>query len=232
MIIYLSAISIGLLGSFHCLGMCGPIAMAIPLDRTSSTSIISGSLLYNFGRLLAYFLIGLLLGSIGNGFAIAGIQQYLSLAVGILMILSSFSVIISVPIPFYHRLLSRLKSAMSNQFSKRTNRPNKRLFIIGWINGLLPCGLVYIGLAGAMAMASPIEGGLFMLAFGLGTLPLMLSFAILGARIQWKSLGKLKRLVPVFLFMIGTLFVLRGMNLGIPYISPKIQTNSQIIKCH
>ena len=98
------------------------------------------------------------------------------------------------------------------------------------LNGMLPCGLVYMGLAGAVAMASPIEGGLFMTFFGIGTLPLMLSVAVYGNRIKKKFLPPVKRFVPVFLVLIGTLFILRGMNLGIPYLSPELQT--QTINCH
>lgn len=228
---YWTAISIGLLGSLHCIGMCGPIALALPLDRSSSFKIFSGSAIYNIGRLFSYLLIGALLGLVGNGFALAGFQQTLSILVGSFMILSAIWAVFQIKkwnFPIHALWISRVKSAMAKRF-RRTSFVN--LFFIGMLNGVLPCGLVYMALAGAIAMASPIQGAFFMLAFGFGTIPLMLAVAVYGNKIKKSFFPPIKRFVPVFIFLIGTLFVLRGMNLGIPYLSPQIQ-NNQTIKCN
>jgi hypothetical protein len=223
---YWAAISIGLLGSLHCVGMCGPIALALPLDRSNSFQIFAGSSLYNIGRLATYFTIGCFFGIIGSGFAMAGFQQKLSIAVGIFMILSALWAFFHFKkwnIPVHFLWINKVKSAMAKRFG-RTSLSN--LFLIGMLNGLLPCGLVYMGLAGAVAMASPIEGGFFMACFGLGTLPLMLSVAVYGNKIKRSFLPSVKRFVPLFLFLLGTLFILRGMNLGIPYVSPQLQNST------
>lgn len=240
---YWTAISIGLLGSLHCIGMCGPIALALPLDRSSSFSILTGSGLYNLGRLFAYFLIGSFFGIIGSGFAFAGLQQKLSIIVGMFMIISALWVVFQLKkwnFPIHSLWISKIKAAMAKLFQSgiksnsttSKSKANRNLFFIGVLNGFLPCGLVYMGLAGAVAMANPLEGGLFMVCFGLGTLPLMLSVAVYGNKIKKHFFPPVKRFVPIFLILIGGLFILRGMDLGIPYVSPKIDVTSKIIKCH
>ena len=231
---YWTAFTIGLLGSLHCIGMCGPIAFALPLNRKSNWAIYIGSSLYNLGRLATYFTIGLLFGLLGHGFALAGFQQTLSIFIGLGMIIS-----ILLPWAFRKRfrlsgkwslIVGRVKGSLANRFG---NSSYSNLFSIGLLNGLLPCGLVYLGLAGATAMASPSQGGLFMLFFGLGTMPLMFAITILGSSLKLSFKSKVRSMTPIIIILIGGLFVLRGMNLGIPYLSPKIAVeSSEIIKCH
>ncbi|MCB0803094.1 MAG: sulfite exporter TauE/SafE family protein [Flavobacteriales bacterium] len=231
---YWTAFTIGLLGSMHCVGMCGPIAFALPLNRASVWSIYFGSLLYNLGRLTTYFFLGLGFGLLGFGVALAGFQQSLSILVGIGMILS-------ILIPFFlKRNLSLFSKwnlyvgAVKGSLGKRFgNKSPINLLSIGLLNGLLPCGLVYMGLAGATAMANPLNGGLFMFLFGLGTLPLMLAVSIMGSSLKLSFKNKIKKASPVFIIIIGVVFILRGMNLGIPLLSPKIVAEStEIITCH
>lgn len=230
---YLSAFTIGLLGSLHCVGMCGPIAFALPLNRESNFSIVSGSLLYNLGRLFTYFILGNIFGLLGKGFAMAGFQRSLSIAVGIGMILS-----ILIPYFYQHKYgnipalnswLSRVKNGLGQRLGRKSHL---NLWTIGLLNGLLPCGLVYMALAGAVAMATPFDGGIFMFAFGLGTIPLMLSVSIFGSKIQLTYRNKIKKIIPYFVIAIGLLFILRGMNLGIPYVSPKIDNKNEMVECH
>ena len=228
---YLTAISIGLFGSLHCVGMCGPIALALPLDRSSLSKTFLGSSIYNIGRLITYFIIGSFFGIIGGGFVLAGFQQSISIIVGIFMIITALWSLFQLKkwnFPIHNLWIGNIKSSMAKRF-KRTSPIN--LFTIGMLNGMLPCGLVYMGLAGSVAMANPIQGGLFMVAFGLGTLPLMLAIAIYGSQIKKSLLPPVKRFVPLFIILIGSLFILRGMNLGIPYVSPRLIDN-QIIQCH
>jgi sulfite exporter TauE/SafE len=227
----LAAISIGLMGSFHCVGMCGPIAFALPLDRSNSFSIFAGSSLYNLGRLLTYAGLGFLFGSLGKGFALAGVQQWLSIGIGILMILSVFVSFSFGKSSFsaYSLWLGNIKGSLSKRFGKKSM---SNLLLIGLLNGLLPCGLVYVGIGGALAMASPLKGALFMFAFGLGTLPLMLSISVYGNLLKKKVFAPLRRWVPVFILLMGSLFILRGMNLGIPYLSPAIAEVNNVVKCH
>ena len=230
---YWTALSIGLIGSLHCLGMCGPIAFALPLDRSSQFSIFSGSLLYNIGRLITYFLLGVIFGLLGYGFFLAGFQRWISIGVGVIMILSVLLPQISKKRNFHFPAFSLWLGKVKGELGKQLGRKSKaNLLAIGLLNGLLPCGLVYMGLAGATATATAVSGGVFMLFFGLGTLPLMLAVAIFGNQIKTKLMSKARRLIPAFIILIGSLFILRGMNLGVPYLSPKMDNKTEVVNCH
>lgn len=230
---YLTAFSIGFLGSLHCVGMCGPIALALPLNRSSLFDQWLGSLLYNIGRASSYFLLGLVFGMLGFGFSLAGLQQSLSIIFGLLIVLSVLLPSLSKKLPnrfsFYTLWLGKVKGALSKRFGKSSAQ---NLFLIGFLNGLLPCGLVYLAIAGAITMQNALNGGLFMAAFGLGTLPMMLGVAFYGNKIKQWAQPSLKNFIPFFIVLIGALFILRGMNLGIPYISPKLSIETTINKCH
>ena len=226
-----SAITLGFLGSFHCVGMCGPIALALPLNRNSLTSKISGAILYNVGRMLTYALLGLLFGLVGQSFVIAGYQQALSIAVGVLILLMVlFSSKISGKFKataLLHSAIGKLKQKLSSLFKKSSY---SSLFLIGVLNGLLPCGLVYLGIAGAIATGNGLQGSLFMAVFGLGTLPAMLTLALLGNAISVNFRNKINKAIPVFVVGMALLLILRGMNLGIPYISPEMSSTKPV--CH
>lgn len=218
---------IGLLGSFHCMGMCGPIALSLPLKENSlNTKVLSG-VLYNLGRVTTYIILGLVFGMLGFGIHIWGIQQWVSIGVGTLMILS-----VGFPILFHGRkitggldhLFSGFKKYFGRFFGFRTYLST---LVIGLLNGLLPCGLVYIALAGALVSTSPLNGALYMMAFGLGTIPALLALSLLGNVVTMTFRRNAQKLIPFLIIMIGVLFVLRGMNLGIPYISPKMEQSSK-----
>ena len=222
MIQWWAAITIGLISSFHCLGMCGPIAFALPLNRSSVWSQFSGALVYNLGRLSTYAILGLLFGLIGKSLVMAGAQRFLSVTAGVFMILSVVLPKISSAAnidSFTFKYIGRLKSAFGKLFQK-SSLPS--LFLIGLLNGLLPCAMVYIALAGAIAEGDMLGGMAFMMNFGIGTLPMMYTASILGAFITVKLRNKLQKAIPFMVFIIGVLFILRGSNLGIHYLSPKI----------
>ena len=178
---FLTAFAIGALGSFHCIGMCGPIALSVPMGGKSGLEGILRALAYNFGRIVTYSLLGLIVGLIGKQIAIGGYQQGLSIAVGVLIL--SFLILPKTitkkldPTSTFARLFLKLKNTFRGLFqSKNAFGP----LILGLINGLLPCGLVYVGLAGALALGSPLESAQFMAAFGLGTVPIMISIILFG----------------------------------------------------
>ena len=232
----LSALALGFLGSLHCLGMCGPIAFMLPLDRHSKPLKFLQLSIYHFGRLWAYAILGLAFGFVGKGLQLFGVQQKLSIGIGILMILlvlipSRHINRFQVTKPIY-KILAKVKSALGQSMKKRT--PDTFL-TIGFLNGFLPCGLVYVALFGAVALATPLYGSLYMILFGLGTIPLMTS-AIFAS--GWFGSGvkvKIRKLVPVFVVVIGFLFIVRGLGLGIPYLSPKPVTQEMVsadIECH
>lgn len=225
---------VGLLGSLHCIGMCGPITLALPVFRNAPT-LLTSRILYNVGRTLTYALMGALIGLLGQGFSLVGAQQWLSIGAGILLILivfipSRISARLSILKPAHH-----FTAFIKERFGKLLKRQTLRsTFLIGIINGFLPCGLVYVALAGALATGSVIGGIGYMTFFGLGTLPLMFIFSLAGQFISLEVRRKFTRLIPTFIVALGILFILRGMNLGIPYISPKLVNKEQLesSRCH
>lgn len=227
----LAAISLGFLGSFHCIGMCGPIAFSIPVKRTSSTSVLAGSLIYNSGRIITYTIIGFLFGLLGQGIALAGWQNALSITLGVLILFILFlpnAIPLRYNVGLFFGLIEKIKSQLRKLFSIHTS---SSLLLIGILNGLLPCGLVYLGVAGAIATGSAINGALFMAVFGIGTFPAMISLTVIRDYISLRIRERIRRTIPIFVGIMGILLILRGMNLGIPYISPTVETSTSGI-CH
>jgi len=216
-----TALVLGLIGSFHCIGMCGPIAVALPVSNKSWGLKISGTLLYNLGRALTYGMMGAVFGVLGEGIQLGGLQSWVSITMGIIMIISVvFPVLfrnISVFDRYIYGYVDKLKQYLAPLFK---NSSLESLFIIGLLNGLLPCGLVYVALAGAIATGGVASGALFMFVFGLGTLPMLAVVTLLGNVISGRFKSFVNKMIPYVIVIIGALFILRGLNLGIPYISP------------
>jgi sulfite exporter TauE/SafE len=227
-----TAFTLGLLGSFHCIGMCGPIALALPVGGNSLAERVAAAFSYNSGRVLTYSLFGVLFGIIGKTFALAGWQQVFSITIGVLIVLSILlpGVLSSGTkiTGFAYGFTSRIKSGMKDFFQQRTF---SSFFFIGMLNGLLPCGLVYLAVAGASATSGPAEGATYMALFGAGTLPVMLSVIVAGNFISVNIRNHIRKAMPYVILLIGVLFILRGLNLDIPYISPKI-SKTQVHSCH
>lgn len=217
----------GLMGSLHCVGMCGPIAFMLPVDRSSRTKKIGQIFTYHFGRIFAYSILGLSFGFLGKGLYLFGLQQKLSIGIGIVMIvivLLSFTSFKTTTLsqPLY-RLVGNVKKALGTALQKKTA---DTFLTIGFLNGFLPCGLVYMAVLGAVAMGNPWKGALYMALFGIGTVPLMTTAIYFSGIIKGSTRQKIRRLIPVFVIFVGILFILRGMGLGIPYVSPKPVTTS------
>ncbi|MCB0581304.1 MAG: sulfite exporter TauE/SafE family protein [Phaeodactylibacter sp.] len=212
-----TAFTIGLLGSLHCVGMCGPIALSLPYQGSRRWQAGVNVLLYNVGRVITYGLLGLLVGLVGRGFFLAGFQSYVSIGLGVLLLaIALFSINVEsqlLRIPFMQRLNAWVKKQLG--WLLRQRGPG-RLFLIGMLNGLLPCGLVYMAIVGALAAGSVPESALYMALFGAGTIPLMFATALAGQfiNLQWRA--RLRRLVPMFLVAFAVLFILRGLNFDVP----------------
>ena len=230
-----SGLILGLLGSFHCVGMCGPIAFLLPVDRSHSIKKITQTSIYHFGRLLAYGLLGALFGFIGKGFYLFGLQQQLSIIIGILMI-----VLVIIPVktlnkhrltsPIY-KIISSIKSSLGQALKRKTN---DTFLTIGFLNGFLPCGLVYMAVFASLAMQSVAESSIYMILFGLGTIPLMTTAIYIGKFLNNIVKQRIQKAIPIFVIVIGLLFVFRGLGLGIPYLSPAPVTEiaEGAINCH
>jgi sulfite exporter TauE/SafE len=229
--LFITAFTIGLFGSFHCIGMCGPIAFALPVKSNSLFFRITSGILYNTGRLTTYVLFGLLFGSIGQGISTASTQQIISITLGIIFILS-----VVIPKSILNKInptsnigffISKVKNSLGKLMTS-SSTPN--LLLIGLLNGLLPCGLVYAAIGGSIATGNITKGALFMLAFGLGTLPMMFSAVLLSNFISLNFRNKIRKIIPIFIILLGCLFIVRGLNLNIPYISPKINVERPFIQ--
>lgn len=216
-----SALILGLISSLHCIGMCGPIAMMLPVDRNNPTKKTLQILLYHAGRITAYASLGMVFGLLGKGLYLAGMQQWLSILAGVIMILIAMvperifaKYNFSKPI---YKIISKVKTGLGSQFRKKGN---KALFLAGLLNGYLPCALVYAALFGAIAMQSEIYGVAYMVLYGIGTIPLM-SLVVYGATFIKSNLRQsFATIVPYAMVFIGMLFIVRGMGLGIPFLSP------------
>jgi uncharacterized protein len=219
---------LGLLGSLHCIGMCGPIAFILPIDRNHSVKKVYQTSLYHLGRIAAYSLIGLVFGIMGRSLKIFGVQQSLSIFIGLLLMISVF-------FPSLQRSSTKHIKPLQNWIrwvSKRLGSLLKAknpdtLLTLGFLNGFLPCGLVYVALFSAIAMPSAVESAGFMALFGLGTVPLMTSAIYLSSWFTPTVKTKLLKAVPYFIFIMGLLLFLRGLGLGIPFVSPKASSKTE-----
>nr|WP_315240520.1 sulfite exporter TauE/SafE family protein [uncultured Flavobacterium sp.] len=216
-----SAFILGLISSLHCVGMCGPIAMMLPVDHQNEAKKVTQIITYHLGRLTAYATIGLIFGLLGRGFFLAGLQQKMSIFIGLAMI-----AVVLIPERIFskynfskpvYKVISNIKSTLGKQFK---NKSYKSLFTIGLLNGFLPCGMVYVALFGAIAMQSAGFGILYMLLFGLGTIPLMTIVVYIHSLLKLPFRNKIQKAIPYVAIVIGVLFILRGLGLGIPYVSP------------
>ena len=223
-----SAFIMGLAGSLHCIGMCGPLALSLPVSHNNNLSRISGGLIYNSGRILSYTSMGLIFGSLGNLIIAAKWQNSLSIGLGMIILLyllipkkyflqrspyGHFSTGATLAKPF---MLLRQELGKLFQSKKLSS-----LLFIGVLNGFLPCGLVYLALTSSIISASPVNGGMFMLFFGLGTFPMMFATVLMGNYLNQSLRQKIHKAVPALLFFMAVLLILRAMNLGIPFISPE-----------
>jgi len=218
---YQIAFYIGLFGSIHCIGMCGPLAFAIPTGDKRRWLFVWDKLVYQFGRIISYSLLGLLIGLIGKQLWLLGLQRGVTIASGILILIAASSRLFK---------LSFTNSQRGNRFFLTINRLvvyaiNHRWghIFVGMLNGLLPCGFVYLALAGAINTSSAGGAMQYMFWFGLGTLPLMFLATVGSGFINLGVRRKLNLVVPYFMVLLGAWFILRGLSLDIPYLSPVIR---------
>ena len=213
----------GLFSSLHCVGMCGPLALMLPVQHLNANERFVSLFLYQAGRIITYASLGLLFGFIGRSFFVAGIQQWLSIGMGILMILLlilNYGYHKNVQPAFMNSAYQKIQ-----KFIVRILKNNKSVFsflYLGMANGLLPCGMLYMAIAAALSTAVLGNSILFMIFFGLGTMPAMMMISYLGTMpgLSWRR--SFKKLIPLGIALVAVFLILRGMNLGIPYVSLEI----------
>jgi sulfite exporter TauE/SafE len=234
-VLLVGGLMLGLAGSFHCIGMCGPLSLALPIHQLNSPlRKLSLLITYQLGRILTYSFLGLLIGLAGRPLQIGQYQQGLSIAIGSLVILaallyqkSSFT----PRWPIITRFFNRIQQFISKRI--RAAKGAHHFFVLGMANGWLPCGLVYVALASTLSIGNIQDSIGFMAAFGAGTIPSMLLVGLSGQLLKPTLRVSLQKLVPYFVLLMGALLILRGLNLGIPYISPalpKVPTDG--VNCH
>ncbi len=231
--IILTGLAIGFIGSFHCIGMCGPIALSLPVNTQKITDKIAAVALYNIGRAATYALLGAIFGLIGNQFVLIGYQQLFSIGLGaVILLVVLMKNVLHIQSSMLQLIHLKVQSQLAFYLVKTNSSFN--FFIVGLLNGLLPCGLVYLAMGSAAATGSVTYGALLMFAFGLGTFPFMFSIMVLSRAISFNARRKVKKIMPVFIALTACLLILRGMNLGIPFVSPSFNQNDKtaIISCH
>jgi sulfite exporter TauE/SafE len=231
--LFISALALGAISSFHCVGMCGAIAFSIPTQGLSSVKKVTGILLYNFGRITTYSILGLLFGLVGRQISLAGFQQWFSIVAGIIILMIVIQSFLKKPV-FHLPGYNKMYAFISQLISKFIGKPSLgSIYLLGVANGLLPCGLVYMAITGALAAGSVSGATAFMAAYGLGTLPAMFLLSYFGFLISISARNTIRRAVPFVVATMGVLLILRGMNLGIDYISPVMAgAEKSIIICH
>jgi uncharacterized protein len=223
-----TAFLLGLVGSLHCAGMCGPLALALPAAGNSTPAYVLGRVTYNTGRIVTYCLLGIVFGLVGWTFLLAGMQRWVSIGLGVALLLGLFAsrrLALARPVT---SLVNQLKASMSVLLRRRSLAG---LAVLGLLNGLLPCGLVYVACAGAAATGGTLAGASYMAAFGVGTVPMMLGISLSGSLVPASLRLKLVKTIPVCVFLLASLLILRGMSLGIPYLSPDMSGSSPSC-CH
>jgi uncharacterized protein len=228
----ISGLLLGIFGSLHCVGMCGPIALALPIHQYSKFKKYLAVVLYNLGRAVTYGLLGLVFGSIGQSFYLVNLQQSVSIVMGLFLLASVFlahtNALSFFKLNFLRQAIQVLKIQVTLLFKKNGL---SYLFLIGLLNGLLPCGLVYMAMAVAIASGHALSGLLLMFAFGLGTFPIMIALIAFGQAVNMQYRNAFKKSMPYITALMAIILIMRGLNLGIPYLSPKYEAQSNSLQC-
>lgn len=230
----IAGFTLGAAGSLHCIGMCGPLSLALPTHQLSPGNKFLSLLLYQIGRIITYSTIGLLFGLAGHRLYLAGYQQKLSITLGALILLFSVYHFLQKKTIRLSFLNERYKMVLKliSRVLKFVKGPSSFLFL-GMANGLLPCGMVYVALAGIFTFTTLKDSVVYMAMFGAGTLPAMMLVAYAGQFVKPRIRSSVRKIVPVFITLMGLLLIFRGLNLGIPFLSPALPVSpEQAAICH
>jgi hypothetical protein len=230
----ISGLTLGAAGSLHCVGMCGPLSLALPTSHLSRAKQFFSLLTYQSGRVITYSLIGLLFGLAGRRIYISGYQRWFSIGLGILVLVLAVIYYLqknTIHLSFFNRFYMYVQRLIGRIL--KTNKGILGFLWLGMANGLLPCGLVYVAVAATLSFSELTESVSFMAFFGLGTLPAMMIVGMAGSMIKPEARQLMRRAVPVFVTLMGIVLILRGLNLGIPFISPELPgAPGDAVICH
>lgn len=223
------AFFMGLFGSLHCVVMCGPLVLAFATDkRGRSWWVLADNILYQLGRVGMYGLLGLAIGAVGHLLEIKEWQRGITLFTGLLLVGMGLFSLFGRQTHRFARMQQRFVTPLTRWVGYWLYRPGGH-FVVGMLNGLLPCGMVYMALAAALSAESMQGSGLFMLMFGLGTWPAMLAVALASSLAKTRIRFNFAFWLPIISIIMGGWFLLRGANLDIPYLSPLIYPEGAIV---
>ena len=225
--------TLGLISSFHCVGMCGPLALSLPVAHLAGPLQTIALVLYNLGRIITYATLGLVFGLTGRQIFIAGWQQWFSIALGVIILILALQYFFFKNL-YQPKWLQRFYGNVQQWMGYFLRSRNiSGYLLLGMANGLLPCGMVYLAIAGALSTQEVQESVLFMASFGAGTLPAMLALSLIGLKMDLTVRTQIRKVMPVLVASVAIILILRGMNLGIPFISPVLATaNGEAASCH
>lgn len=210
---YLSAWVMGLIGSTHCIGMCGPLALSLPVNANSLSGRLFQALLYNLGRVVTYTVLGAGIGFGASVLIPLAVQSSFSVFLGAAFVLLGVILFFSGRFNAIQILPKRWNQWVTITMVKFMGHGHPgKVFVMGILNGLLPCGLVYMALVTAFASGSMLASMGFMAFFGLGTMPAMWAAVFFSQYLQGGFRQILRKLYPVVYILIGTLLMLRGFN--------------------
>lgn len=230
----IGGLALGFFSSMHCVGMCGPLALALPVHHLSPLNRFFALLLHQLGRVVTYAALGLLFGFAGRHIYIAGFQQWFSMGMGLLIL------VLLILFYFYRK---NIQPAFMRKFYTgvqrliigvlQSKKHTASYLLLGMANGLLPCGMVYVALAATLTSSTINQSVLFMAMFGLGTLPAMMAISYLGTSLSLNVRSTMRKAVPYGIALMAIVLILRGMNLGVPFISPVLQSAPGVaVECH
>ncbi|MCA4899219.1 MAG: sulfite exporter TauE/SafE family protein [Bacteroidota bacterium] len=203
------ALILGLVGSLHCAGMCSPLLVAVTVRQSQ----LHKKVVYNLGRTITYGILGGLAALFGSLIGFGHYQQIVSIAFGILLLAIAFGKMGLSP-SFAHQFLFKIVGPLKKLFGKALgNHHLPGLFLLGMLNGILPCGLTMLAIGYCFVMPSLQDGMLFMLVFGLGTWPVMLGFTQFIQLILNKINVRLNKVVVGAMVLSGLLLIGRGILL-------------------
>ncbi|GIV30211.1 MAG: membrane protein [Bacteroidia bacterium] len=223
------AVTLGFFGSVHCVSMCGSL-MVYHFSNVKHSSFALKFAVYHIFRVLAYALLGMMFGQIGFIGSLIGIQKFISLVSGVILIYVALSYFFPVGIKFLSHV--NLYSWVNELFGF-SSASYYRFALSGFANGLLPCGFSFIAITFSVTTYSMLYGLLFMIFFGLSTIPALFAVSVLSNKINFRS-RVFQFAMPGLAFLTGVLLILRTMNVGIPYISPEYQISDKqvLMQCH
>ena len=225
----LTALIMGLTGSLHCVGMCSPLAVAV---GNMNTRAFLNRVTYNAGRIVTYGVLGLGIAGVGLALPISKFQNLVSVFLGVILLLAGIG-LLKLNIPFFSRAIGTLTYTIKKLFTKFLNRKNfGSVFLLGTLNGVLPCGLVWIALTYSLTLQSPLAGFSFMVLFGVGTLPVMLGFTSIITQLLKRFNFNFQHITSAMLILSGILLIVRVFIIHLPHHHSLQQGVVDIVLCN